>query len=91
MTSRKKKARTLAMNTTLNQFRFTSLGGRSSFGNSAFSVGNGQESGNAGGQIGVDEMVWDGNSGTIATFQDSPSLISLLNSSREGFACSFVA
>jgi hypothetical protein len=76
------------MNATSNHFRFTNLGGRSSFG-STFS-GNGQESGNASGQIGVDEMVWDGNSGTIATFQDSPSLISLLNSSRDGLACSFV-
>lgn len=75
------------MNTTsLNHFRITTLNGRNSFNLS------GQTSANAGGQIGVDEMVWDASSGTIATFQDSPSLISLLNGNRgDGIACSFVA
>lgn len=88
MTSRKLKTRIpKKMNNTLNQFRITNLGGRSPF--TAMSAAS---TGNEGGQIGIDEMVWDGNSGTIATFQDSPQLISLLNnSSREGFACSFVA
>lgn len=75
-------------NNTLNQLRITSLGGRSNFADMAMASAT---SGNASGQIGVDEMVWS-SSGTIATFQDSPQLISLLNSSsRDGFACSFVA
>lgn len=88
MNSREQDTRILTMtNNTLNQFRITTLGGRTNFAAMAP-----PSSGNVSGQIGVDEMVWDGNSGTIATFQDSPQLISLLNSSsRDGFACSFVA
>ena len=75
-------------NTTLglNQFRITNLGGRGDL--SAFCT---PETGNVSGQLGVDEMVWS-SGGTIATFQDSPQLISLLNNNnRDGFACSFVA
>lgn len=70
--------------TTLNTFRITALNGRSNLSQL------GQSNDNVGGQIGVDEMVWS-DSGTIATFQDSPSLITLLNSGRDGIACSFVA
>jgi hypothetical protein len=76
---------TMNTTTTFNQFRITTLGGRSNFGLA-------QNSASEGCQIGVDEMVWDSSSGTIATFQDSPSLISLLNGNRgDSIACSFVA
>jgi hypothetical protein len=73
------------MTHTSNAFRFTTLNGYS--GATLFS-GNGQESASVGGQIGVDEFVFDASNGTVATFQDSPSLLQLLNS-RDG-ACSFV-
>ncbi len=91
MGSRKDEKRTTTMNA-LNQLRITHLAGRGAMGG-AYLAGGAQEAEAApvGSQIGVDEMVWDSHSGTIATFQDSPSLISLLNSSRDGFACSFVA
>lgn len=91
MGSRKDEKRTTTMNA-LNQLRISHLAGRGNIGG-AFLAGNSveAEAASVGSQIGVDEMVWDSNSGTIATFQDSPSLISLLHSSHEGFACSFVA
>ena len=72
--------------TSPNPFRFTTIQGRSPA--LSFMAGNTQENGNGGGQIGVDEVVFDSKSGTFATFQDSPSLTSLLNS-RDG-ACSFI-
>lgn len=72
----------------LNPFRFTQLSGKASMGSAYLDSQNNRE---VTGQIGVDEMVWDGSSGTIATFQDSPSLLGLLQGSRDGFACSFLA
>ena len=74
-------------NTTMNPFRFTTMQGRSASSN--FMAANVQDNGNGGGQIGVDEVVFDSKSGTFATFQDSPSLTSLLNNSRD-VACSFI-
>ena len=72
----------------MNQFRFTTLQGRTSMGGMLSNAGAEHENGNAGGHIGVDEMVFDSNSGTFASFQEPPALLSLLNS-RDG-ACSFI-
>lgn len=74
----------LSFNTTQN-LRFTALGGGNSLG--AYISGNGEQSSNVSGQIGVDEFVLNGNNGTLATFQDSPSLLSLLNGNE---SCSFI-
>lgn len=74
----------LSFNTNQN-LRFTALGGGNSFG--AYISGNGEQSSNVSGQIGVDEFVLNGNNGTLATFQDSPSLLSLLNGNE---SCSFI-
>lgn len=92
MSWRKDEKRTSTTMNALNGLRITHLAGRGTLGGAYLAGGVGEaEPSAAGSRIGVDEMVWDSHSGTIATFQDSPSLISLLNSSREGFACSFVA
>lgn len=48
---------------------------------------SGVMSGNVGGQIGVDEFVFDTSSGVLASLQEPPALASLLNS-NEG--CSFI-
>lgn len=77
------------MNASFNNLRLTSLGGRAAMGALA-SLPQEQVSELVGGQMGVDEMVWNGNSGTIATFQDAPSLARLLNSNHNGSACSFI-
>lgn len=66
------------MNTTMNPFRITTIGGRPNF-----FAGNGQDTGSVGGQLGVDEMVYNSNNGTIVTIQDSPSLLSFINN-RDG-------
>ncbi len=71
--------------TTNTNFRFTSLGGGNSLG--AYISGNGEESSNVSGQIGIDEFVLNGNNGTLATFQDPPALLSLLNGNEP---CSFI-
>lgn len=75
----------LSFNTTQN-LRFTALGGGNSLG-AYLSNQEGQQSSNVSGQIGVDEFVLNGSNGTLATFQDSPSLLSLLNGNE---SCSFI-
>jgi hypothetical protein len=44
-------------------------------------------SGDVGGQIGVDEFVFDASSGVLASFQVPPALANLLNSNA---GCSFI-
>jgi hypothetical protein len=48
---------------------------------------SGTISGNVGGQIGVDEFVFDASSGALASFHEPPALASLLNSNS---GCSFI-
>lgn len=71
--------------TATNSFRFTSISGGNSLG--AYVNGNSEESSNVTGQIGVDEFVLNGHNGTLATFQDPPALLSLLNGND---SCSFI-
>lgn len=73
------------MMTATNSYRFTSLSGGNSLG--AYIGGNNEESSNVSGQIGIDEFVLNGNNGTLATFQDPPALLSLLNGND---SCSFI-
>ena len=44
--------------------------------------------GNVGGQIGVDEFVFDTSSGALASLQEPPALVSLLSPSTG--SCSFI-
>jgi hypothetical protein len=45
-------------------------------------------SGNVGGQLGVDELVFDTSSGVLASLQEPPALTSLL--SPDNGSCSFI-
>lgn len=56
-------------------------------GSSFISQNAGLITGNAGGQIGVDEFVFDTSSGVLASLQEPPALVSLLNSNC---GCSFI-
>ena len=51
------------------------------------SSSSGTISGDVGGQIGVDEFVFDASSGVLASFQVPPALANLLNSNA---GCSFI-
>lgn len=71
--------------TSSTNFRFTSLGGGSNHG--AYLAAQSQDSSAGPAQIGVDEFVLNDRNGTLATFQDPPALLNLLNANG---SCSFI-
>lgn len=65
--------------------RWSTIPTQSQFGQTEFLSG---QSNHSAGCLLVDEFVFDPSSGTFASFQEPPSLSSLLNKSNE--ACSFI-
>ena len=72
----------------MNTLKMTSLQGRLTMGGFLSQANENTDNSGGGGQIIVDEMVFDSNSGTFATFQDPPVFVNLLNN-NDG-ACSYI-